>query len=73
MTWRQLTVAEQRQNQPRDVAAGYRVQFGSRQWLIYRSLTPPANRTVLGMNLSTDFFLGRFGRDGETNTIVEVE
>lgn len=73
LTWRQLTVAEQRQNQPRDVAAGYRVQFGRRQWLIYRTLAPPANRTVLGMNLSTDFFLGRFGRDGETNTIVEVE
>ncbi len=73
LTWRQLTVAEARENLPRDVAAGYRVQFGTRQWLIYRSLTHPANRSVLGMNLSTDFFLGRFGRDGETKTILEVE
>jgi hypothetical protein len=72
-TWRQLTIAEQRQNQPRDVAAGYRVQFGRRQWLIYRSLTPPANRTLLGTNLSSEFFLGRFKRDGETKTILEVE
>ena len=72
-TWRQLTVAEQRQNQPRDVAAGYRVQFGRRQWVIYRSLTPPANRTLLGTNLSSEFFLGRFKRDGETKTILEVE
>ena len=72
-TWRQLTIAEQRQNQPRDVAAGYRIQFGRRQWLIYRSLTPPANRTLLGTNLSSEFFLGRFKRDGETKTILEVE
>ena len=72
-TWRQLTIAEQRQNLPRDEAAGYRVQFGRRQWLIYRSLTEPTNRTLLGHNLSTDFLLARFGRDGETETILEVE
>ena len=72
-TWRQLTVAEQRQNQPRDVAAGYRIQFGRRQWLVYRSLSERGNRTVLGQNLSTDFFLGRFGRDGETESILEIE
>ena len=72
-TWRQLTIAEQRVNQPHDVAAGYRIQFGRRQWLVYRSLTDPGNRTVLGQNLSTDFFLGRFQRDGETETILEIE
>jgi hypothetical protein len=72
-TWRQLTIAEQRQNQPRDVAAGYRVQFGRRQWLVYRSLTEPRNRTLLGQNLSTDFFLGRFDREGETEPILEIE
>jgi hypothetical protein len=72
-TWRQLTIAEQRQNLPRDEAAGYRVQFGRRQWLIYRSLTEPTNRTLLGHNLSTDFLLARFGRDGETEKIVEIE
>ncbi len=72
-TWRQLTIAEQRQNLPRDEAAGYRVQFGRRQWLIYRSLTEPTNRTLLGHNLSTDFLLARFGRDGETETILEIE
>jgi hypothetical protein len=72
-TWRQLTVAEQRQILPRDEAAGYRIQFGRRQWLIYRSLTAAANRTVLGKNLSTDFLAARFGRDGETETIVEIE
>jgi len=73
LTWRQLTVGEQRQILPRDEAAGYRVQCGKRQWLAYRSLATPANRTLLGVNLSTDFFVGRFGSDGETASIVEVE
>jgi hypothetical protein len=73
LTWRQLTVAEQRRNLPSELAVGYRVQFGRRQWLIYRSLAPAANRTVLGQNLSSEFFLGRFNRSGETKTTVEVE
>ncbi len=72
-TWRRLTVAQQRVNLARDIATGYRVQFGRRQWLVYRSLTAPANRTVLGQNLSTDFLCARFGRDGETQTIIEIE
>jgi hypothetical protein len=72
-TWRQLTVAEQRQNLTSDIAAGYRVQFRRRQWLIYRSLTPVASRTVLGQNLSSEFFLGCFDRSGETETIAEIE
>ncbi|HEY2146991.1 MAG TPA: hypothetical protein VGH32_03585, partial [Pirellulales bacterium] len=72
-TWRQLTIAEQRRNLQSDVAVGYRVQFGRRQWLIYRSLAPAANRTLLGQNLSSEFFLGRFNRNGETETIVEIE
>jgi hypothetical protein len=72
-TWRQLTVAEERRIVPRDVAVGYRVQFGKKQWLIYRSLTPPRNRTVLGHNLATDFLIARFGRDGGVKALVEVE
>jgi len=72
-TWRQLTVGEQLQIQPRDVAVGYRVQFGKRQWLAYRALVQPGNRTLLGQNLSSEFFVGRFRRDGETEAVVEVE
>ncbi len=72
-TWRQLTVAEQLVEQPRDVAVGYRVQFGSRQWLVYRALTARGNRTLLGQNLSTEFFVGRFQRNGESESILEVE
>ena len=73
LTWRQLTVGEQRQIVPRDVAVAYRVQCGEQQWVVYRSLAPPGNRTFLGVNLSTDFFVGRFASDGETDSIVEIE
>jgi hypothetical protein len=73
LTWRQLTVAETLMQQPRDRAVGYRVQVGKRQWLLYRSLTPRANRTVLGHNLSTEFLVARFRRSGEVSTLIEVE
>ena len=72
-TWRQLTVGEERQIQSRDVAVGYRVQFGKSQWLVYRSLGPVKNRTVLGHNLSTDFLIARFGRDGQVKSLIEIE
>jgi hypothetical protein len=72
-TWRQLAVAEERQNVPPHVACGYRVQFGKEQWLIYRSLTPARNRTVMGHNLATEFLIARFGRDGSVKTLIEVE
>jgi hypothetical protein len=72
-TWRQLTVAEQRTNLPSDVAVGYRVQCGNRQWLIYRSLSRPAMRTVLGQNLSSELLVTRFYQTGETASLVEIE
>jgi hypothetical protein len=72
LTWRRLTVAEKLETQPNDVAVGYRVQIGKSQWLIYRSLTPPVSRTVLGQNLSTEFLLGRFKKSGETEELLEI-
>jgi hypothetical protein len=72
-TWRQLTVAEERQIVPRDDAVGYRIQFGNKQWLIYRSLTPPRNRTFLGHNLASEFLIARFGREGSVKALIEVE
>ncbi len=73
LTWRQLTVAEQRSVVPSNAAAAFRVQFGGRQWLIYRSFDGPANRTVLGKNLVTEFFVGRFRGDGNAETLLELE
>jgi hypothetical protein len=73
LTWRRLTVAQQLEVQKTDVAAGYRVQVGKHQWLVYRSLTPPANRTLLGQNISCDFVVGRFSSGGTVDNLVEIE
>lgn len=73
LTWRQLTVAQDRVIQARDTAVGYRVQIGKRQWIVYRSLAAAGNRTVLGQNLIHEFTVGRFDRDGQLDALVEVE
>ena len=72
-TWRQLTIAEELQIQPRNVAEAYRVQVNRDQWVFYRSLTPCTRRTVMGLHLNTEFYAGRFSRsDGEFEPIIEV-
>ena len=72
-TWRQLTIAEELQNQPRHIAEAYRVQVNRDQWVFYRSLTPCARRTVMGLHLNTEFYAGRFSRDdGQFEALVEV-
>jgi hypothetical protein len=73
LTWRQLTVAESLAIQPPEVAAGHRVMIGKEQWLTYRSLSPKANRTLLGHNLSSEFLLARFLKKGEVQSLIEVE
>jgi hypothetical protein len=73
LTLRQLTVAENRQEQPNESAVGYRVMIGKQQWLIYRSLGPAGNRTLLGHNLTTEMLVARFDRDGEVEPLVEIE
>ena len=73
-TWRQLTVAEALEIQPHDVAVGYRAQCGKQQWLIYRSLTEPANRSLLGQNLSSECLVARFlAPSGEIDELLEIE
>ena len=72
-TWRQLTVAENLTVQAPDVAVGYRVLVGRDQWLIYRALSRKGNRTLLGHNLSTEFLVARFLRDGRVESLVEIE
>jgi hypothetical protein len=73
LTWRQLSIAEKLQTLDEDVAAGYRVQIGKWQWLIYRSLAPLGNRTILGQNFSTEFVLARFDTEGEAEKLIEIE
>jgi len=72
-TWRQLTVAEELNIQPKDVAAGYRIQIGEKNWLLYRSMTEFGNRTLLGQNYSSEFAFGEFLEDGTVYEYVEIE
>jgi hypothetical protein len=73
-TWRQLTVAESLRAVTRDVAVGYRIQSAVSQWIIYRSLASPANRSVMGKNLSIDYFAGRFdAAEGTFEDLVSIE
>ena len=73
LTWRQLTVADLLAVQPPEVAVGYRVSAGGKHWLIYRSLTPARNRTLLGHNLSSETLIARFTRKGEVRSLIEIE
>jgi len=73
VTWRQLTVSECLRKVSADEAVGFRFQLEKRQWLLYRSLTPPANRAVLGHNLVSEFLLARFTPKGQVIPLVEVE
>ena len=73
LTWRQLTVAESWAIQPADVAVGYRVAIGRRQWLIYRALARLGNRSLLGHNISSEMLVARFDRKGEVEPLIEIE
>jgi hypothetical protein len=73
-TWRQLTVAQALEIQPAEVAVGYRIQCAKMQWLIYQSLAPRANRTLLGHNLASEYLVGRFlATSGEVDELLEIE
>lgn len=73
ITWRQLAVGENRQNMPFNVAAGFRVQVGQEQWLIYRSLDRVIPRTVLGQNLLCEYHVSRFQPTGIAKPLIEVQ
>ena len=73
LTWRPLSVADQRQNLKRHEAVGFRVQVGPEQWLLYRALDTPRNRTLLGCNVACEFLIGRLRRSGEVSRTLEIE
>ena len=72
-TWRQLSVGENLQRVREDQAVGYRIQLGLEQFLLYRSLTPPASRTLLGHNLVDDFCFARFDPKTGVDPLIAVE
>ena len=73
LTWRRLAVGESLQTVGRDRATGYRVQFGPQNWLVYRSLAPRGNRTVLGQNFSSEFVCCRMLKNGKIEDIIEIQ
>jgi len=73
VTWRPLTIAQDGRVVTADEAQGCRVQIGSRQWLLYRSLGPCQYRTVLGQHLGSEFLLARFETTGKTEVVLEIE
>ena len=72
-TWRQLTVAQSLQAVAHDVAVAYRVRVGPDQFVVYRSLAEPDNRSFLGQNHSCEFFVGRLESDGNATEIISIE
>jgi hypothetical protein len=73
LTWRRLAVGESLQTVGRDRATGYRVQFGPQNWLVYRSLAPRGNRTILGQNFSSEFVCCRMLKNGKIEDIIEIQ
>jgi hypothetical protein len=72
-TWRHLTVAEDLIVQQAEIAQGYRLQVGSSQIVLYRSLINHVRRSVLGLHLNSEFYCGRFDPDeGDCEPIVEI-
>jgi len=72
LTWRQLTVADTRQNLPPHQAVGFRIQVGLEQWLVYRTLDESRNRTVLGCNIASEFVIGRIEHSGVVERTIEI-
>ncbi len=72
-TWRQLTVADDLRLVDPDEAVAHRVQLGSEQWVIYRSLRGERTRTFLGKHLVADFYCARFHcGDGRMEDLLTV-
>ncbi len=72
-TWRQLTVAESLEIVSSEAAVAWRVRSGKDQYVFYRSLTEPANRSFVGQNYSGEFFVGKLEKDGNVTQLLSIE
>ena len=72
-TWRHLSVGEDLRRMREDEAVGYRIQLGKEQFLLYRSLTESASRTVLGHNLIDDFCFAQFSPKTGVDPLIAIE
>ena len=71
-TWRQLTVGENLNKVPRDIACAYRVQLDDQQWCFYRAISHPGNRTFLGENVTDEFVFYRFKKSGSVTPLIRI-
>lgn len=72
--WRTLTVSESSRASRPDAAFGARITWGRDETLlIYRSLTRPALRALLGYQTRVRFLIALFSRNGEVEPILKVE
>jgi hypothetical protein len=72
--WRVLTVGERSRVCPPDCAFAARVSWGRREsLLIYRSLAPPALRSVLGHQTRARLLVALFTSDGTVTPIVSLD
>ncbi|TWT55055.1 hypothetical protein Pla22_27090 [Rubripirellula amarantea] len=73
-TWRTLTVADALRICRPEEASAYRVQSGSEQWCVYRSLGESRCRTFLGKHMMANFFVSRFDMgDGVHESLITVD
>ncbi len=72
-TWRHLTVAQDLEIQPPQIAQAFRIQIGQEQMVFYRSLAKTVRRSAMGLHLNSEFYTGRFDSDEATfESIVEI-
>jgi hypothetical protein len=72
--WQPLTVAQNGATLSASVAAGFRLQIGKMQWLIFRSLLHSLEpRSVLGHHTMYETVIGRFLPNGTVEPIILVE
>ena len=64
-TWRQLTVVHDLNLVADLEAVAYRIQVGKEQWVLYRSMTEPTQRTFFSKQMIVDFYCARFDAEQE--------
>ncbi len=72
-TWRQLSVAENLATCPSTEVVAFRIRVGKQQWIVYRSMKEPANRTFMGQNHCCELYVGRFNGEGDVAELLTVE
>lgn len=73
-TWRQLTVGDSLELVDKHDAVAFRVQVGSEQWVMYRSMGDQRCRTFLGKHMMADFYVSRFDTgDGTHDALITVD